>query len=157
MQRERRRGQWERLCQRFLCDSPRLLLGGGTRLSPSQGDRGGSQPLAVSRSIRCLLGSGVLMIHPGTSAELPHGRPSTAGFSVSGATLSVQASFLFFPGKEIRKKVTPPMSGTLTSSAWPLRPNCTGPRSPPAEEHLCCSSKTLEEETFQGQAVLPNV
>lgn len=99
MQRERRRGQWERLCQRFLCDSPRLLLGGGTRLSPSQGDRGGSQPLAVSRSIGCLLGSGVLMIHPGTSAELPHRRPYTAGFSVSGATLSVQASFLFFPAQ----------------------------------------------------------
>lgn len=49
---------------------------------------------------------------------LLHGRAYTRGFSVSGATLSIQTSFCFFPGKEIRK-VTPLMFGILASLACP--------------------------------------
>lgn len=46
---------------------------------------------------------------------LSHG---TRGFSVSRATPLAQASFFFFPGKDIRKKVTSPTFGILASFTW---------------------------------------
>lgn len=55
----------------------------------------------VFQSITCL-GSG-LPDGPRNSLCPPSSRSYTRGFSVSGVTLSLQTSFCFFPGKEIRK------------------------------------------------------
>lgn len=95
---------------------PRLLMESGMESHGRYEDHGSFQVPDISQTIMCPCGG--VPHDPGIGYLLPHGRPYTRGFSVSEATPSTQTSFFFFPGEEIRKKVTPPMFGILTSLAW---------------------------------------
>lgn len=94
--------------------------------APSRQDRipmGDMRTMVISRHQLCPRAScacavGLLIVQASVHIVL-YGRSCTRGFSVSGPTLSARTSFFFFPGKDIRKKVTPPVFGVLESLACP--------------------------------------
>ena len=92
---------------------PGLLLEVGQECHQRHEDHGRFQTPAMAQSIVYFL-----MVQA-TVYILLVCRPYTRGFSVSGAPLSVQMSFCFFPGKETRKVTFQHLPSQFGILAWP--------------------------------------